>query len=626
MKFEKYFSVYEIAKTLSSLRVKVASSRHCYQKYWSQLRILDEDGSELLPEKKVPSDIDKLLPSRRAWCREKKDIRKKHSSLKSAISSIVRVVMGAQKAGSLGKLEWGQRFLKFCEFVNAIVSRSEFSFSRPKIQLVRKGKGRVRTMDETKKRGMYRCISTFDRLEDRVILGKTATYLRDIFDSEFLDCCYAFRRNGRKFSFQSAVEKLIAYRRRFEDKTLYVADCDVQKFFDVINHQVIRDAYESFAQRLGDHGPDKRASKVLDAYLAAYSFPCNLEESIDEKVVANRDYVERVSADVLADLYPDCVLSELRLGIPQGGALSPLLANMVMDSVDRAVLSGGDEDLFYARFCDDMIIVHPNRRKCEEALNRYLNAMKLLKLPIHKLNKKPRYSSLYFTAKSKGPVAWKHTSLGKLGTNWVNFLGHQIRYDGEVRVKKETVKKHQERLMMEKNMLLRNLQKAKGRYRIGKDWKDLFAVFQLRTVAMGVGRIRPHRQTIFDRSWLSVFWRTISANDFSSSQMKNIDRTRTGMFIRVKTILKSKWKKKFHRKLDIKNDNDNKTGLRSKAYYFGAPFSYYGTLKALDRPLLEKGTRIEKVDNSIQADNPKGRLRLPGIEKVGNSMRGYSYL
>lgn len=601
MKFEQYFSLYEIAKTLSALRVKVASSRHRYQMYWSRLLLVDEKGKELSPAAEIPSELDELLPPRRAWHRSTKELRKKQSALRIASLSIVRTITGAQKTGTLLSSEWGQRFSCFCDAVSTIVSHGEFCFVPPTIQLVRKGTGRVKTMDEDKKRGAYRCISKFDKLEDRVILCKTATYLRDIFDSEFLDCCYAFRRNGRKFSFRKAVENLIAYRQRFADKPLYVADCDVQKFFDVINHQVIRNAYESFVQRLGDGRPDARVAKILDAYLEAYSFPRNLDECSALDVVAKRDYVERVPDDVLASLYPDCDLLELRLGVPQGGALSPLLANMVMDAVDRAVLSGGDEDLFYARFCDDMIIVHPNRRKCEEALGRYLNAMRLLKLPIHKLCKKPRYSASYFTEKSKGPVAWKRTSVGLLGTNWVNFLGHQIRYDGAVRVRKETIKKHQERLMIEKEELLRNLKKTKGLYRVGKDWKDLFKAFQLRIAAMGVGRIDQIAKPKSSRCWLSVFRKNIETSGPAMSQMKNIDRTRSGILANVKDIMKSAWRNAFHStSLNGKKDRGNNT--RMKKGYLGAPFSYYGSLKSLERPSLSEEEIHDVGDIRVYGD------------------------
>lgn len=586
MKFERYFSLYEIAKTLSALRIKVASSRHRYQMYWSRLLLVDDKGKELFPDAEIPSELDDLLPPRRAWHRGKKESRKKKTGLKVASLSIVRTITGAQKSGTLASSEWGRNLSNFCESVASIVSSGEFRFSLPTIQLVRKSRGRVKTMGEDKKRSAYRCISKFDKLEDRVILGKTATYLRDVFDSEFLDCCYAFRRNGRKFSFRKAVENLIEYRRRFGNEPLYVADCDVQKFFDVINHEVIRNAYESFVQRLGDRRPDARARKILDAYLEAYSFPRNLEECRDLDVVAKRDYVERVPDEVLASLYPGCDLSELRLGVPQGGALSPLLANMVMDAVDRAVLSGGDEDLFYARFCDDMIIVHPNRRKCEEALDRYLNAMRLLKLPIHKLCKKPRYSASYFTEKSKGPVAWKRTSVGLLGTNWVNFLGHQIRYDGAVRVRKETIKKHQERLMIEKEELLRNLKKAKGQYRVGNDWKDLFKAFQLRIVAMGVGRVDHNVKANSSRCWLSVFRKNLDSRGPAVSQMRNLDRTRSGILANVKDLIKSAWRNASHGVLPMAKDSNEIDKPRIRKGYFGAPFSYCGSLRTLDRPSL----------------------------------------
>ena len=126
----------------------------------------------------------------------------------------------------------------------------------------------------------------------------------------------------------------------------------------------------------------------------------------------------RVPDDVLRKLYPDSPAMS-RIGIPQGGALSPLLANIVMDAVDRAVLSDQDPDLFYARFCDDMIIVHPDKRKCADALHRYLEAVALLKLPVHKVSRKTRYSASYFTEKSKEPIAWKKTGLGLPGTKWV---------------------------------------------------------------------------------------------------------------------------------------------------------------------------------------------------------------
>jgi hypothetical protein len=53
-----------------------------------------------------------------------------------------------------------------------------------------------------------------------------------------------------------------------------------------------------------------------------------------------------------------------RIGIPQGGALSGLIANIILNVADKVVLETG---AFYLRFCDDMIILHPDKSNCERA-------------------------------------------------------------------------------------------------------------------------------------------------------------------------------------------------------------------------------------------------------------------
>ncbi|MBK8362805.1 MAG: hypothetical protein IPL24_03750 [Bacteroidetes bacterium] len=55
------------------------------------------------------------------------------------------------------------------------------------------------------------------------------------------------------------------------------------------------------------------------------------------------------------------------MGIPQGGALSGLIANLVLDFADRKMQSLNDSKLLYVRFCDDMIIIHPSKKKAIEA-------------------------------------------------------------------------------------------------------------------------------------------------------------------------------------------------------------------------------------------------------------------
>ena len=347
--------------------------------------------------------------------------------------------------------------------------------------------------------------------------------------------------------------------------------------------------------------PDPRARHVLEAYLGAYSFPSILDNCQDPEVIAKREYVARVPESVLEELYPGENVKDLRMGIPQGGALSPLLANIVMDAVDRAVLSDSDNDLFYARFCDDMVIAHPDKRKCAAALRRYLDAMELLKLPIHKLSKKTRYSASYFTEKSKGPIAWKKTSIGLPGTNWVSFLGHQIRYDGEVRVRKETIQRHQEKMRLEKATLLQNLRRSKGRYRDGVNWKDLLRIFQLRLIALGVGRVDRSAHAPRVRSWLSVFASNLKKDGPAETQLRNLDKTRGGVLASVKWILKSSWWNLPRMSVPEDSTVKSKKKRQERRYYFGAPFSYYGSLGDSARPRLQNFKNDNTRDGRMDA-------------------------
>ena len=110
-------------------------------------------------------------------------------------------------------------------------------------------------------------------------------------------------------------------------------------------------------------------------------------------------------------------------------------------------------------------------------------------------------------------------------------------------------------------------------------------MFQLRIAAMGVGRVDVNTKVRSSRSWLSVFRKNIESSGPAMSQMKNIDRTRSGILANVKDLLKSVWRNAFHT-TSVKSKNDSANTIRMKKGYLGAPFSYYGSLKSLERPSL----------------------------------------
>ena len=606
MDFEKYFSFDDIVKVLCALRIRIASSRHRYHMYWDRLFLHDDAGKELEPKNKINEEsITKMLPPRRLWRRGGKEARKGLSPDDVAILSIIRVISGMLKAGKLRDAQWGRNLLTFSLDIQKTITKGEITFCKPRLILVRKNSGRVKTMDKESRKSSYRCLSCFTNPKDRVILSKTAAYLRNVFDSHLMNCCYAFRRNGKKYSLHTAIDNLIEYRKRFFNQTLYVADCDIQKFFDVINHDVIRRAFEVFSARV-PQGVDQRARNVLESYLNIYDFPRNLDDSKDPEIIAKRDCIDRVPISALQSVYGNEDVNNHIIGIPQGGALSPLLANIVMDEADRSVMAGADEDLFYARFCDDIIIVHPDKKKCKDALERYLEAVKRLKLPTHPIAKGARYSSAYFTEKSKGPIAWKETGLGRPGTPWISFLGHQIRYDGTVRVKKETIKKHQDKMYMEKTQLGRMLKDAQSQFRKGFTWRDLLKVFQMRLIAIGVGKSNRPANARFARSWLAVFLPHLSLCPSVVSQLKNLDRTRNTVLRKAKKSIKREWRKQHPIVSTIDGDSvntglpiDDDAVLKIRHGYFGAPFSYYGSVKGLERGEVRDVYYKDNADNGF---------------------------
>ena len=95
-----------------------------------------------------------------------------------------------------------------------------------------------------------------------------------------------------------------------------------------------------------------------------------------------------------------------------------------------------------------MVFVHPDEAVCHRAMEAYAAALAKLDLPMHEVRPfvyKPAdgSSTEYYSVKSKGPFRWREAEKGEAGcAPWVSFLGSQIRYDGETRIRRESIEKH----------------------------------------------------------------------------------------------------------------------------------------------------------------------------------------
>lgn len=141
---------------------------------------------------------------------------------------------------------------------------------------------------------------------DRFIQQAVLQVLQPRFDPTFSASSYGFRP-GRK-----AHEAVCQAQRYVQSGRRWVVDVDLAQFFDRVNHDVLMG-------KLHDRITDRRVLALIRRYLEA-------------GMMANG------------------VVHERREGTPQGGPLSPLLANLVLDGVDKALERRGQ---CFVRYADD---------------------------------------------------------------------------------------------------------------------------------------------------------------------------------------------------------------------------------------------------------------------------------
>lgn len=156
---------------------------------------------------------------------------------------------------------------------------------------------------------------------DRFIQQAVLQVLQPRVDPSFSPSSYGFRP-GR--SAHQAVRKAREY---IQGGRRYVVDVDLEKFFDRVNHDVLM-------ARLKRRIADKAVLKLIHRYL-------------------------------LAGVLADGVVIERHEGTPQGGPLSPLLANVLLDEVDKALEARGHA---FVRYADDCNVYVRSRKAGERVM------------------------------------------------------------------------------------------------------------------------------------------------------------------------------------------------------------------------------------------------------------------
>ena len=159
---------------------------------------------------------------------------------------------------------------------------------------------------------------------DRIIQQAIVQVLSPIYENQFSETSYGFRPNR---SCEMAVIKLLEY---FNDEYTWVVDIDLQKFFDTVCH-------------------DKLISIIM-------------------KTIHDGELVSLIRKYLVSGVMENGIISPTKIGTPQGGNLSPLLSNIMLNELDKELEKRG---LKYTRYADDCIIVVQS----EKAANRVMESI-----------------------------------------------------------------------------------------------------------------------------------------------------------------------------------------------------------------------------------------------------------
>ncbi len=176
-------------------------------------------------------------------------------------------------------------------------------------------------------------------VRDRVVQMAAKLVIEPIFEADFQPCSYGFRPK------RSATQALEAIREAGNRGLNFVVDADIQSYFDSIRR-------ETLMELLKERISDRRVLKLIRQWLEA-------------------------------GVMEDGTVRETLAGTPQGGVISPLLANIYLNKLDRIWVARCSQLGILVRYADDFVAMCGTESRAREALRRIGLVMDRLGLTLH---------------------------------------------------------------------------------------------------------------------------------------------------------------------------------------------------------------------------------------------------
>ncbi len=584
---EDYYTNPSIIKMLCKHRAGISHKRH--KKHMSRDISLHNRTNKISISHKDSEfiTIQSLFPTRRNWKKLNQTERLDPNRLTNSLEKNQKRLWKSYKLEKYlvefkekKPEDWYEKLLQFCENIRKKIddiSTDKYILDKPLIFPLHKS--------NKKGKYIYRPIAKYI-LEDKIITSLFSRYLTINFDSVFLDCSYAFRARKNEVvpNHHDSIIEILKYRKKH--KKIWVSECDIQKFFDTVQHEHLLKIFNETIEELSSKGIKISATaiKLFSLFLDSYSFNFDvLTKNNSPKYFKNNGVPVGEFGWVKKELiskYSQKYIDEFKIGVPQGNAVSCFIANLILNNIDKAVKEV-NKDILYVRYCDDMVLAHKDVDICKSALEVYKKGIRDNYLLYHEPKSFKNYkdsANEFWEVKSKEPYFWGNKYENERNIPWLSFVGYQLNYKGELRVRKSSIQKEISKQISENQRILISLGLDRNRKipdinKYSRKTKNQIVFsLQQRLISMSVGRV-----TIYDYDknhlnqglcWTNGF-HLLSDNKIAVKQLRELDKRREQQILYLKRII-------FH--LDKKTDDQDDLPKYMEDLYFGVPYSYFNHL------------------------------------------------